>query len=151
MELNQQLAAFGSILVATLLGGLVGLEREIAGKPAGLRTHMLVAGSAALLVVLGTYVVETFGDIEYVRTDPIRIIEAIVVGIGFLGAGTIIHREQGGVRGLTTSASILAVTAIGIGTALELYPLVIGVTVVILFVNYIVDQWEKWLNRRLDD
>lgn len=151
MDFYQQLAAFGSILAAALLGGLIGLEREIAGKPAGLRTHMLVGAGSALLAVLGTYLIDSYGDVEYVRTDPIRMVEAIIVGIGFLGAGTIIHREGGGVKGLTTAASIFSVAAIGIGTALKLYPLVIGVTLVILFVNYIVDQWEKWLDRRLKD
>lgn len=150
MEFNLQLAALGNILLAALLGGLIGLEREIADKPAGLRTHMLVGVSAALLITLGLYLIDTFGEVEYVRTDPIRIVEAVVVGIGFLGAGTIIHREGGGVRGLTTSASIFAVAAIGIGTALGLYPLAIGVTLAILFINYIVNQWEKWLERRLD-
>jgi len=89
----------------------MGLERELAQKPAGLRTHMLVAGASSLLVVLGDVMIANYSTssfVQAIQTDPIRIMEAIITGISFLGAGTIIFRNQDEtVEGLTTAASIL--------------------------------------------
>ena len=96
------------VAVALLLGGLVGAERELADKPAGLRTHMLVAAAAALLVGLSEVLVAQLGEGvpgSFVRTDPIRVLEAVITGVSFLGAGTIIRqRDQGAISGLTTAA-----------------------------------------------
>lgn len=91
-----------------ILGGAVGFEREKADKPAGLRTHMLVAGSAALLTGMGRVVILNLGvDETFIRADPLRIIEAVITGITFLGAGTIIrHRGKDQIEGLTTAASL---------------------------------------------
>jgi putative Mg2+ transporter-C (MgtC) family protein len=118
-----QLSSVGIFLVALILGGVLGLNREQAGKPAGFRTHMLVSGAAAFLVELGVALVKHF-DLSLhsasVRVDPTRIVQAIVVGIGFLGAGTILRQDgKKGVEGLTTSASILLASAIGIAVALR--------------------------------
>ena len=121
----------GEVALAMLLGGLIGIEREIADKPAGFRTHMLVAGSAALLVGLGHFLLETFlidVENEGIRSDPIRIVEAIVTGVSFLGAGTIFRGGDPEVRGLTTAASILLSSAVGICVALSEFTLAIGVT-----------------------
>lgn len=149
MGFPTQMEIFGEVALAAFLGGLIGLEREAARKPAGLRTHMLVAISACLLVALGNIVVTEFEFPGFVNTDPIRIIEAIIVGISFLGAGTILQREkEERVRGLTTSASILSAATIGIGTALRLYLLVGGITLLILFVNRVLDYVEDWLEER---
>jgi len=99
------------VVFAMFLGGLMGLERELAQKPAGLRTHMLVAGASSLLVVLGDVMIANYSTssfVQAIQTDPIRIMEAIITGISFLGAGTIIFRNQDEtVEGLTTAASIL--------------------------------------------
>jgi putative Mg2+ transporter-C (MgtC) family protein len=154
MSFAQQLIALGEILLAALLGGVIGLERELADKPAGLRTHMLVSASAALLVVLGNNLVleASQGQSQLVRTDPVRIIEAVIVGISFLGAGTIIRRERGGsVKGLTTAASILAAAAVGIAVAQQLFFLAIGVTIAILFINSIMNRVEKRLVGRIQE
>lgn len=126
-----------SVGLAMLLGALIGLDREAADKPAGLRTHMLVTGAAALLVELGILIIEYFQDFivaDIVRTDPIRIIAAVITGVTFLGAGTIIrHRStNGGVEGLTTAASLLFASAVGIGVALSQWVLVVGITLLIL-------------------
>jgi putative Mg2+ transporter-C (MgtC) family protein len=100
------------LFVSILLGSLIGLERETHGRPAGLRTHVLVCMGSTLFTIAGIVMAgpqRTIGAIN----DPARIAAQIVTGIGFLGAGTIIH--QGSVvRGLTTAASIWAVAAIGI-------------------------------------
>ena len=94
------------LVVAVLLGSLVGYERERQGKPAGLRTHAMVALGAALFTVVSLY---GFGP----GTDTSRVAAMIVSGIGFLGAGAILH-ERGGVQGLTTAASLWVTAAIGI-------------------------------------
>ena len=117
-ETNQgQLEILLIVGFAMLLGGVIGFERELANKPAGLRTHMLVAGTAALFVALGTVIVDDFTesmDVSLVRSDPIRILEAIVTGISFLGAGTIFRdRSNNKVEGLTTAASLLFAAAVG--------------------------------------
>ncbi len=151
MDIPMQIQIVGEIVLATFLASLVGLERELAGKPAGLRTHMLVAASATLLVTLGNFIVLEFEFPEFVRTDPVRIIEAIIVGISFLGAGTILQRErQGRVEGLTTSASLLSVAAIGIAVALRLFVLSIATTVLILIVNRTLNRFEIWLNNQVN-
>jgi putative Mg2+ transporter-C (MgtC) family protein len=145
-----QLEILIRVAAAMLLGGLIGLEREIADKPAGLRTHMLVAATAALLVSLSRPLVESFTFYTDVpRGDPIRIVQAIIVGIGFLGAGTII---QGGSRnrieGLTTGASLLLSTALGIAVAARQYILAIGTTALALIVLAILGLLERWLSRK---
>lgn len=129
-----ELQILGIVAVAAFLGSLVGLDRELAEKPAGLRTHMLVAASAALLVNLANVIVPNL-DInpELVRIDPVRMIEAIVAGITFLGAGTII-RQKSGVEGLTTAASLLFVAALGVTVALSQFALAIGLTVLNLLI-----------------
>lgn len=131
-----QVANLALVALAMFLGALIGLEREWAGKPAGLRTQMLVAGSAALLVTLGDAILGHF-DVanrdQLVRSDPIRIVEAIITGVSFLGAGTIIyHRSEGAVEGLTTGASLLFAAGIGISVALQQFTLAIGVTILAL-------------------
>lgn len=146
-----QLQILGEILLAAFLASLIGFERELAGKPAGLRTHMLVGASATLLVALGNIVVSEFEFPGFVQTDPIRIIEAIIVGISFLGAGTILQRErEGQVEGLTTSASLLSVAAIGIGVALRLFVLSIATTAIILGVNWALNRFEIWFKDRFN-
>jgi putative Mg2+ transporter-C (MgtC) family protein len=125
------------IIAAAVLGGLVGLEREAAERPAGLRTHMLVCGTSALLVILANLMVASFEQKNLITADPVRVMEAIVVGISFLGAGTILkHSRESTVEGLTTSASILSVAAIGIAVALNAFLLAIGVTLLNLFINW---------------
>lgn len=139
MDVLAELQLLGKIVLAALFGGLVGLEREFAEKPAGLRTHMLVGAGAALLVMVAVKMINTLGPRDYIVTDPIRIIEAIVVGISFLGAGTILKHTREGektVEGLTTSASILFVSAIGVAVALDAFILAIGATLLNLFINW---------------
>lgn len=131
-----QIRILGSVALAMILGAVIGLDREAKDKPAGLRTHMLVAGAAALLVALSDVAVNRFNvdlGTGLVRSDPIRIIEAVITGISFLGAGTIL-RQKGSdhVEGLTTAASLLFVAALGVCVALSQVVLAIGVTVLVL-------------------
>lgn len=123
------------IAIAMLLGGLIGYEREVANKPAGLRTHMLVAGAAALLITLADALI-SHSDISpnVVQADPIRLTEAIVTGVSFLGAGTIFRNKskETTIEGLTTAATLLFVAVIGISAALEQYVTAVGGTLLIL-------------------
>lgn len=100
--------------VATVLGAMLGMEREMTGKPAGLRTHMLVAEGAALFMVVSILLTEEFGVLQAanVRVDVTRIGSTIVTGVGFLGAGMILQSRDR-VYGLTTAAGIWVAAAIG--------------------------------------
>ena len=141
--------------LAMLLGAAIGLEREIEDKPAGLRTHMLVAGVAALLVSLGDVMVRHFDaglGSELVRSDPVRVINAVITGVSFLGAGTIIRRSSTRhVEGLTTAASILFAAAVGICVALSQLVLAVGVTVLVLITLRGLGFVEHWLGQREND
>ena len=147
MDSTMELKMLGKVVIAALLGGVVGIEREFAERPAGLRTHMLVGGTAAFFVLLANILLVSFEPRDILTADPVRVVEAVVVGISFLGAGTILkYREDGErvVEGLTTSASILSVAAIGIAVALDAYILAVGVAILNLFINsglmYIVER-----------
>ena len=150
MDVTTELVTLGKLLLAVVLGGIIGFEREMAARPAGLRTHMLVAATATMLVILARRLVLAFTPLDLVTHDPVRVIEAIIVGISFLGAGTIFRSKDGGepVQGLTTAASVLFTAVLGIGVALETYVLVIGAVLLILFVNFGVRRLETWLKDR---
>lgn len=124
--------------LAMVLGGLIGVDREKAQRPAGLRTHVLVAAGAALFVSLGDILITQFNSAirtEILRSDPIRLIEAVITGISFLGAGTIIRdQSKGRVEGLTTAASILVAAGIGVCVAIHQFILAIGATGLVLLI-----------------
>ncbi len=115
------------LLLAVGLAALIGLERQHAGKAAGLRTHLLVCIGAALFTIASIY---GFGE----GSDPARVAAGIVAGIGFLGAGAIISTREGILVGLATAASIWAVAAIGLAAGAGLYILAPVATAVVLIV-----------------
>lgn len=121
MPVDDQLAILGRLAFAAVLGGLIGLERELRGYPAGIRTMALIAMGAML-----------FTDISQILGGDDRVAAGIVTGIGFLGAG-VIFREGYTVRGITTAATIWAAAAIGMAIGRELY-LVAGLGTVLVFV-----------------
>lgn len=147
MPWTPQLLILGEVALAIVLGGFIGFEREAARKPAGFRTHMLVAGAAALLVGLSDVLVTAFVTAEVkgiLQADPIRIVEAIITGISFLGAGTIFVRgAQDRVEGLTTAASLLFSAAVGIAVSLEQFLLAVGVTFLALFILRVIKIVEQ--------
>ena len=114
------------LLLAAALGAIIGYQRERAGKPAGLRTHILICVGSALFTVASLH---GFGAVA----DPARVAAGIVAGIGFLGAGAIMRRGEGVVEGLTTAATIWAVAAIGLAAGAGLY-LVSAVTAALVLV-----------------
>jgi putative Mg2+ transporter-C (MgtC) family protein len=150
-----ELEMLGQVALAMLLGAVIGLEREFQDKPAGLRTHMLTTGSATLLVLLSGLIVENwaarFGT-NVVDSDPLRSIGAVVTGISFLGAGTILRRgadgSRVGVEGLTTAASLLLAAAVGICVALSLWVAAVGTTVLALIVLRALSGIERWLEEQ---
>ena len=134
--MHTELSFLLRILVAALLAGVLGYERERARKSAGLRTHMLVGIAAALYTALGMLAFEDHA-VRYgaLGADPIRVIQAVALGVGFLGGGMIVTRREGHtVSGLTTAASIWATAAIGIAAGFAYYILAAGATVLLLVV-----------------
>jgi putative Mg2+ transporter-C (MgtC) family protein len=133
------------VVVAVCLGGIIGIERELVKKPAGIRTHMFVAGAAALVMALSTVLINDFNEsFGNVQSDPVRVIEAIIVGISFIGAGTVLKSEKDhNVYYLTTAASILFASGIGITVALEKYWLAVSLTILVVLVNSAVGGIEQ--------
>jgi putative Mg2+ transporter-C (MgtC) family protein len=119
---EEELIIVARISAALLVGGIIGLERSYHGRPAGFRTHALVAIASALLMLVTVYQNEwmTSLPLDAIRTDPTRMAQGIMTGIGFLGAG-VIFKEGLTVRGLTTAASIWVTSAIGILVGIGFY------------------------------
>ncbi len=128
------------LLVAALFGGLVGLEREWRGRPAGLRTNMIIALGSCLFTVLSIY-----GFDRVQAMDPSRVAAQIVTGVGFLGAGALMQRD-GKVRGLTTAADIWLVSAIGMTVAVGLVGLATFVTALSIAALYFLAPVSKWID-----
>ena len=119
------------LVVAAVLGSLIGLERERLDRGAGLRTHALVATASALIIIVSAY---GFSDVLQegrIVLDPSRVAAQVVSGIGFLGAGTIILRKNA-IRGLTTAASVWAVAGIGLAAGAGLYVAAAATTAILL-------------------
>lgn len=155
MDINSEWVIIGKIILAMVLGGLVGAEREWASKPAGLRTHMLVAGASALFVILGDIMIHQFSETnitKLIQTDPIRVMEAIITGISFLGAGTIIFKDQKhSVEGLTTAASILFISGLGMAVALDEYVMAIVLTFVVIGILFGLGLIQDWISAKQPD
>jgi putative Mg2+ transporter-C (MgtC) family protein len=125
------------LALAAALGGLIGMERELREREAGLRTHLLVALGSALFTIVGAYGFHAFLDsgAAVVRADPTRIAAQIVTGIGFLGAGAII-RQGLSVRGLTTAATLWVVAAVGLAAGAGYYSAAVITTALVLIALY---------------
>lgn len=132
------------ILVVIVLSGILGWERETVGKPAGFRTHILIGVGTVLFVAIGEIFVENYRQFnEQMRFDPIRIVEAIVTGISFIGAGLVfVSRSEGIVKNLTTATSVWTTSAIGMAVGLQRYFLAIVSTILIFFVLRFLTFWE---------
>ena len=145
------LAELGRIALAMVLGGVVGADREYANKPAGLRTHMLLAGAAAVLTAAGIDMVKTFSRIPseggWLRLDPILVVQAVGTAVGFIGAGTILHRDAEHVEGLTTAASLLLTAALGVAIASGRLVLGVGATALALITLRVVRMLEARIGK----
>jgi len=126
------------LLLAAVLGGIVGLERESAGRPAGFRTHMLVAVGAALVMIVSLHMPWL---VRGASGDPGRIAAQVVSGIGFLGAGTIL-REGATVRGLTTAASLWVVAGVGLAVGAGFFFEAVSTTVIVFLALFFLTRLE---------
>jgi putative Mg2+ transporter-C (MgtC) family protein len=133
----ENVVMFARIVGALVIGALIGLERTFHARPAGFRTHSLVCVASALLMLVTVYQNEwmTLVALEAIRTDPTRMAQGIMTGIGFLGAG-VIFKEGLTVRGLTTAASIWVTAAIGILVGIGFWmPAVIGTAATLIVLS----------------
>lgn len=135
MDSALELSFWIRVGVSILCGGAIGLERQLRGKPAGVRTSILICLGSMMYVSLGSVVVT-----EY--TDPTRIIGQVVVGVGFLGGGTILS-ERGSVKGLTSAATVWLLAAVGATLGLEQYASAVGLTLTVLFVLIGIEMLER--------
>ena len=130
------------LVMAMIVGGAVGLEREYHDRPAGLRTHILVCVGSCLIMLISAEV--SLGFAGEIQSDPARIAAQVVSGIGFLGAGTIL-REGVTVRGLTTAASLWIVAALGLGAGAGLYVQTVAAVVITLVSLSLLSQVELYV------
>lgn len=130
-EFEQIMLQILPLIISVILGGIVGLERELTEKPAGLRTHMLVSLGSCLFTIISVY------DFQM---DPARIAAGIVAGIGFIGAGAVLS-ERDKVTGLTTAASLWVTAAIGLSTGVGNYALAIVTTTLVAAILFIRRFW----------
>jgi|TARA_A100001391_G_scaffold155412_4_gene113238 putative Mg2+ transporter-C (MgtC) family protein len=135
----------GRLLVAAVLGALIGLEREIKKHPAGLRTHMLVSTAAAAFTIMTFEIYHEMVDLNadtIARLDPIRVIEAVTAGVAFLAAGAII-RSGTDIKGLTTGAGLWMAGAIGVSAGAGFFSVAAMATVLVLIITIVLGQFEK--------
>jgi putative Mg2+ transporter-C (MgtC) family protein len=128
------------LVLAAVLGGIIGLERELKRKPAGLRTNMFICFGSAMFTILSTELAGKFGI-----GDHTRIAAQIIPGIGFIGAGSILH-DKGGVSGITTAATIFVVASIGMAAGGGLYLVAIFSTMLIYLALHLLGILERQLN-----
>lgn len=129
------------LIVATGLGALIGLEREVHGKEAGFKTYSLVCLGSALMMIVSIDVFTIFKGVAQV--DPGRIAAQAVTGIGFIGAGAILRSQEGAIKGLTTAAGIWAACAIGLACGLGIFKQAIMTTVLVMVVLVIFSKVQK--------
>ncbi|MCX7748647.1 MAG: MgtC/SapB family protein [Clostridia bacterium] len=133
------------LFLACILGGIIGYERESMNRPAGFRTHILVCVGAALVMVTSEFIYKRY--VGNVNLDPARLGAQVISGIGFLGAGTII-REGFNVRGLTTAASLWAVSCVGIAAGIGFYEGAVVATILIYLTLIFLKRLEGHFSRK---
>ena len=141
-----RLDLFAQIVLATILGGAIGLERELGGKPAGLRTNILICVGSVVYTHLSIVMLTQFSTGGGTGVDPTRVAGQIITGVGFIGAGTILH-ARGAVVGLTSAATIWVVAAIGVALGSGYYLEGVGTTMVVLLVLAGLGRVEKLVQR----
>ncbi len=141
---NEDLQLLLRLFVSMLLTGALGWERNRSGKSAGIRTHMIVGMGACFFMILPELIIPHFKDYgDTVKFDPERVIQAVVAGISFVGAGTIfVSKDKDHVKGLTTAASIWTCTAIGMCVGVGRFLLPLFATALLLIVLHIIRRIE---------
>lgn len=131
------------ILTAVVLGGVLGLERELKNRPAGLRTYILVCVGSCMIMLTNQYIYQAFGS-----GDPVRMGAQVVSGIGFLGAGTIIVTKRNQIKGLTTAAGMWTAAAVGLTLGIGFYEAALFGGVIIFVTLNIMQHWDDKLRRK---
>ena len=131
------------ITLAMILGGCLGLERELKNRPAGLRTYMLVCVGSCLIMLTNQYSYQVFQV-----GDPVRMGAQVVSGIGFLGAGTIVVTRRNQIKGLTTAAGLWAAAAIGLAVGIGFYEAAVGGSAVIAIILTILHRLDTVMHRK---
>lgn len=131
------------ILAALILGGIIGLEREMKNRPAGLRTYMLVCIGSCLIMMTNQFVYQATGT-----GDPTRMSAQVISGIGFLGAGTIVVTQHNQIRGLTTAAGLWACAAVGLALGIGFYEAALICGVAIYVVLTLLQRWDDRMRRK---
>ncbi len=130
------------IITAFILGGIIGLERGMKNRPAGLRTYMLVCVGACMIMLTNQYIYQVFG-----AGDPVRMGAQVVSGIGFLGAGTIIVTNRNQIRGLTTAAGLWAAAAVGLALGIGFYEAALLGGFIIFVILTVIHNWDSRIHR----
>lgn len=133
------------LLLAGILGGLIGYEREYTNRPAGFRTHILVCVGSALVMITSEYIFNKYAGLANI--DPARLGAQVISGIGFIGAGTIM-RDGFNVRGLTTAASLWAVSCVGIAAGTGFYGGAVAATVFIFSTLIVLKKAERRFSKK---
>lgn len=144
MELREvtYLAVALRIFVAVLVGGILGLERGMKNRPAGLRTYMLVCVGACVIMLTNQYIYQVLGS-----GDPVRMGAQVVSGIGFLGAGTIIVTRRNQIKGLTTAAGLWSAAGVGLALGVGFYEAALAGTFAVFFVMTLLQRMDNKLHR----
>ena len=131
------------IFAAVLAGGVLGLERGMKNRPAGLRTYMLVCVGACIVMLTNQYIYQVFGS-----GDPVRMGAQVVSGIGFLGAGTIIVTRRNQIKGLTTAAGLWSAAGVGLALGVGFYEAAVVGALAVFFVMTLLQRMDNKLHRR---
>ena len=137
------LAVAVRIFAAVIVGGILGLERGMKNRPAGLRTYMLVCVGACVIMLTNQYIFQVFGS-----GDPVRMGAQVVSGIGFLGAGTIIVTRRNQIKGLTTAAGLWSAAGVGLALGVGFYEAAVVGTLAVFFVMTLLQKMDNKLHRR---
>ena len=145
MELREvtYLAVALRIVAAVLIGGILGLERGMKNRPAGMRTYMLVCVGSCVIMLTNQYIYQVFGT-----GDPVRMGAQVVSGIGFLGAGTIIVTRRNQIKGLTTAAGLWSAAGVGLALGVGFYEAAIAGAVAVFAVITLLQRMDNKLHRR---
>lgn len=130
------------IFLAFLMGGIIGLERGMKNRPAGLRTYMLVTVGSCMIMLINQYIYQVFGT-----GDPVRMGSQVVSGIGFLGAGTIIVTQHNQIKGLTTAAGLWAASAVGLALGIGFYEVALVGGGCIFIILSLLHLWDNRMHR----
>lgn len=136
------LAIFQRIIVAVIVGGILGIERGRKNRPAGLRTYMLVCVGSCLIMLTNQYVYQSIGT-----GDPVRLGAQVVSGIGFLGAGTIIVTKRNQIKGLTTAAGLWAAAAVGLALGIGFYEGALTAGLAIYLILTALQRWDDKMHQ----